>query len=363
MSRWIGYAVDPSPGGSTYDLLSSKTTKLAVPAPTIFVPATTAQVEPQLQPVERKDEIRGRRGEAAPAAFASAPNMTFSVRAYPALVNDIIRHALGGTVATEGIAPAAITSKVQPMQEGNLPPLVLWLLREGQLDRLTGAIVAEFVLHLPIDQEGHIEITTHGLFHDVQDPTKPMTDPGGEPAAAFPTPAYSQYQTTLKMRDCVAFMGPGEGVEVPDLAGLTLTFNNGMITDFHSRFRPNHNIESKIVGGELHKLWYPEKHKIGPQAVSGTIELSAVDPESEAKHMLHHAERLMFQVAAGQMATTPASTEMLRIVLYKQAFMEGGADPLVREGDQRSTFTFHGYIDEATNQDIEMQAVAKAALV
>jgi hypothetical protein len=360
MSRWIGLAADPTAGGTTYELLEG-VGGLAIPVPTLFIPASTAQMEPGVNPLERKDEVRGRRGEAAPISFASDPTATFTSRGYPGVVRQIIRSAFGGAITSTGTAPAAITSSLGTLQEGNLPALIPWLLREGQLDRLTGAIVSDFEIDFPIDGESTIQATMEGLFHDAQSSASPK-DPKGSASLAYPTPDYKAHQYTYLLRDAVAFKGPEAGTEIPDLAGFKMSFNNGMIKDFRSRYRPNHNIQKQTIETVVRKLWLPAKHKIGAQTVTGTVTLSDVDPNSEAIRLMTAAEKLVFEVFAGPLATTPASTEALKITLYKQVYTGGGADPLVREGDQTAAYTFTGYIDETTNKDLEASFVGKEAL-
>jgi hypothetical protein len=360
MSRWIGLVVDPTAGGSTYETLEG-TSGLAIPVPTLFIPASTAQMEPGVNPLERKDEVRGRRAEAAPISFASDPTATFTSRGYPEVVRRILRSALGGSITSTGTAPAAITSSLGTLQEGNLPALIVWLLREGQLDRLTGAVVADFEMDFPVEGESTIQATLEGLFHDAQASASPK-DPNAKPAVAYPTPEYKPHQYTYLLRDAVAFKGPSAGTEIPDLAGFKLSFNNGMIKDFRSRYRPNHNIQKQEIESVIRKLWLPAKHKIGAQTVTGTVTLSDVDPNSEAVRLMTAAEKLVFEVFAGPLATTPPSTEALKLTLYKQVYTGGGADPLVREGDQTSAYTFTAYIDETTNKDVEASFVGKEAL-
>jgi hypothetical protein len=311
--------------------------------------------------LERKDEIRGRRGDVAPISFASAPVLTFGGRAYPKILRPLIRKLLSGTISSTGTAPKAIESTVDPIQSGSLLSFIGWLLREEQLDRVTGAIVRELSMTFPIDQEGSYTATCDALFVD-SDETTGAKDPSGAAAASLPTPSYTGYTDTFMLRDASAFRGSGEGVEIADLAGFTIDFNNGMIQDHRSRFRPNHNIEVAVIDGVTHKLWYPAKHKIGPQAVTGTIDLSAVDPSAEQRRLLTHAEKLVFEIAAGPLGTTPAADEMMRLTVYQHAPTGGGAEPLVREGDQVSTFQFSGYIDPATSLDFETTFVGVAAL-
>jgi len=357
MSRWLALTKDPTTGGSTLDVLEG----LAIPSPTLFVPVSTATVDGGETRQDRKDEVRGRRADTAPISFAAAPKMTFTVRAYPKIVRELVRACFGSSISSTGTSPEAISSSVGPLQSGNLPMFIMWLLREGQLDRMTGVVVSELAFKFPIDGEGTVDVTCEGLYHDSDDSTTPH-DPNGEPAKAFPTASYSGYEDTFMLRDATAYRGPGEGTEIANLAGFNFTFNNGMIEDFKSRFRPNHNIEVVTISGVQHKLWYPARHKLGAQQATGTVELSDVDPTSEQKQSFTHAEKLVFDIAAGPLGTTPAAEEMMRIALFKHAPTGGGAEPLVREGDQTSAYEFSAYLDEGTNKDVEATFVGAAAL-
>lgn len=360
MKRWVGFVDDSTSGGSTYDTYAG-TTGIAIAVPTTFVPVTTANVDPGLQQLNRDNEVRGRRGNTEPISFASAPNMTLESRAYPQLVRPLLRKALAGTVASTGTAPAAIVSTVQTLESGNLPALICWLLREGQLDRVTGAVVSEIAFDFPIDDEGTISATLPSLYHDTDDSTS-ATDPNGDPAEALPTPSFSGSADTFMLRDATAYVGAA-GVELDDLAGFGFTFNNGLIDDFRSRFRPGHNIEVVSIDGTEHRLWYPARHKIGAQQVTGRIDFSDVRPDRELMRLVTHAEKLVFEVAAGPLGTTPAADEMLRVTFFKQAPTGGGAEPIQREGDQVSSYEFTAYVSAADgSKDLEAAFTGTTAL-
>jgi len=158
------------------------------------------------------------------------------------------------------------------------------------------------------------------------------------------------------LRDAAAYTGTGL-VEIPNLAGFGLTFNNGLRDDFKSRFQPNHNVETFIVDGKQHKVWYPKRTKIGPQNVTGRIDLSDVDAAQELKRIARHAEKLVFEVAAGPLGTTPAADEMLRMIVYSHALTGGGPEPLQREGDQVASYEFSGYIDSSLSPEKDFEAV------
>src|SRR4051794_3481105 len=120
--RWLGISRDGIAGGSTHDDL---TTDGTVPAAwedaAIFIPVTTAQVDPGLDVHDRNNEVRGRRGNTAPVAFASAPQVSFSARPYAELLRALIPDSLGSITGTVGAGTAARTTTVKPIQSGDLP--------------------------------------------------------------------------------------------------------------------------------------------------------------------------------------------------------------------------------------------------
>ncbi len=354
--RWFGFIDDPTAGGTALDDLSSGN----ILAPTTFVPVTTGTVDAGLQPLDRTNEVRGRRGDTPRMSFASAPTLTFEARAYPKLVRKLLRKALGGSITSTGTAPAAISSVVGPLQSGQLPAIIGWLVREGELDRVTGAVVNELEFNFAIDAEGTVSATLPALYHDV-DATASATDPAGGAAVTLPTPSYSGYTDAFMLRDASAFRGSSL-TELTGLAGFGFTFNNQLIDDMRSRFQPNHNIETVQIDGDRHRLWYPDRHKLGPQLVTGRIDFSDVDSAAEMRRKLSHAEKLVFEVAAGPLGTTPAADEMMRLTFYKQVATGGGPDPIQREGDQVSSYEFTAYIDDSLSKDVEATFVGASAL-
>jgi hypothetical protein len=362
LSRWIGLADDPTAGGSTYEVLTAET-PVDIPVPTDFVPATSATVDFGQTPLTRTDEVRGRRGDTAPVSFAAAPKWTVNCRAYPVQVRKLLRNALGGTVAhAGGPSPKAYEDTVSPLEEGLPPMLVAWLKREGQLDRATGLIVSNIAFDFPIDQEGSLVTQMDALYSQVQ-PYETAKEPGGSVKAAKSVSSadYTADVETYKLRDGKVLLGSSE-VEIPNLGSFSFTFDNGLIEDFRAKFKPGHNIEKTVIDSVTHKLWYPQRHKLGPQTVTGKFDLSEVDPTQELKKALLHAEKLIFRVQAGPLGTTPAAEDMLQITIAQMARTGGGAEPLVRQGDQYASYDFTGYIGVSGEKDIEATFVGATEL-
>jgi hypothetical protein len=362
LSRWIGFADDPTSGGSTYEVLTAGT-PVDIPVPTMFTPATGAQVDFGQTPLARTDEVRGKRGDTAPVSFLAAPKWSVDARAYPVQLRKLLRNALGGAIThAGGAAPKAYEDTVVPLEEGLPPMLVAWLKREGQLDRATGLIVSELAMNFPIDQEGSFTASLDALYSQVQ-PYSSAKEPGGSAKAAKSVSSadYSADVETFKLRDGVVLLGSSE-VEIPNLGGFSVTFNNGLIEETRAKFKPGHNIEKTTLESVVHKLWYPQRHKLGPQTVTGKFELSEVDPTQELKKALLHAEKLIFRVAAGPLGTTPPAEEMLQLTIGQMARTGGGAEPLVRQGDQFASYDFTGYISTSGETDIEGTFIGATAL-
>jgi hypothetical protein len=362
LSRWIGFADDPTAGGSTYETLTAET-PVDIPVPTLFTPATGAQVDFGQTPLTRTDEVRGRRGDTAPVSFLAAPKWSVDARAYPVQLRKLLRNALGGAIThAGGPSPKAFEDTVAPLEEGLPPMLVAWLKREGQLDRATGLIVSELALNFPIDAEGSFTASLDALYSQVQ-PYSTAKEPGGSAKAAKTVSSadYTADVETFKLRDGVVLVGSSE-TEIANLGSFSLTFNNGLIEDIRAKFKPNHNIEKTTLESVVHKLWYPQRHKLGPQTVTGKFDLSELDPTQELKKALLHAEKLIFRVAAGPLGTTPAAEEMLQLTVAQMARTGGSAEPLVRAGDQFASYDFTGYIGIDGSKDLECTFVGSTEL-
>jgi hypothetical protein len=357
--RWLGFIDDPVAGGSTLEDLEDD----PIPAATTFVPVDDANVDPGDSQITRENEVRGRRAQVSPRPFQVRPSLTFEGIAYPKTLRTFLRNALSGTIGSTGVPPAAVESTLGALQDqsGQLRTVIAWLLREGQVDRVTGAAVSEIALNFPIDGEGRVSATCPALYADVADPASMGTDPSGDPAVAVPTATYPGYEDAFMLRDAVAFTGSGL-VELEDLAGFSLTFNNGLIDNVRSTFRPGHNLEDAIVNAKRHRVWYPYRHRLGPQRVTGTIDFSDVEPLQEIKRRLAASEKLVFEVGAGPLGTTPEADEVLRLTVHQHALTGGGAEGLQRDDDQVSSYEFGGFLDTATNKDIEATFVGAAAL-
>jgi hypothetical protein len=355
--RWLTLADDPTVGGTSLDDLTGGALAGAIPAPAAgdAVVVTTSQVDPGVRTLNRDNDVRGRRSNAQPVTFASAPALTFGSRAWTSLTRRLVRKAMGGAVAPVGAAPAPISSTVQMAQEGDLPAMIGTLVREGQVDRVTGLWANELTFNFPADEEGTIEGNLMGLYHDVDDVA---SVPGLPTIAGVPGQS-----TAYMLRDITAIMGDGAGVPIDCLGGFGWTLNNNLSDDFRTRFCAGRNIYEVTVDGKLHRLWYPDRNKLGPQVVTGRLDYGDVRPDRELRRIVQHAEKLVVELAGDPLGTTPAADEMMRLVFYKQAPTGGGAEPLQRDGDQQSSYEFTAYLDDVTGKDLEAVFVGSTALV
>lgn len=351
--RWFGYKDDPIAGGTSWDDIDAD--PAAMLTADTLVPVTTAQVDPGIRDLPRDDDVRGRRANAQPVTFASAPELTLGSRAWTRLSRDFLRKAMGGAVAPAGAAPAAISTTIQMLQEGNLPAIQGTVVREGEVDRVTGGWISELTFDFPADAEGTLEATIMGLYHDVN----AVGDVVGLPAPA----GMPNYVDAFMLRDVTAIMGDGAGVPVDCLGGFGFTLNNSLSDDFRTRFCAGKNVWEVDVDGQLHRLWYPDRNKLGPQVVTGRLDYGDVQPDRELRRLVRHAEKLVVELAGPPLGTVPDADEMLRLIFYKQAPTGGGPEPLQRDGDQQSSYEFTAYLDDGTGKDLEAVSVGTAALV
>lgn len=355
--RWLALTDDPTDGGTRLDDVAGLTPP-GIPAPALAdaVVVTTAQADPGIRNLDRDNDVRGTRANSAPISFASAPSMTFTARAWTSLLRRLLPKTMGGAVASTGVAPAAIESTVQMLQDqrGVLPAMIGTLVREDQVDRMTGLWANEVTLNFPADEEGTVEGTLMGLYHDVDD----VDNVAGLPAIS----GAPNQSVAYMLRDVTAFLGAGAGVQIDCLGGFGLTLNNNLSDDFRTRFCAGRNIYSVTIDGVEHRLWYPDRNRVGPQAITGRLDFGDTRPDLEAKRLVTHADQLIVELAADPLGTTPPADEMIRLLLHNMAPTGGGAEPLQRDGDQQSSYEFTAYVDDVTGKDLEATLVGTAAI-
>jgi hypothetical protein len=270
----------------------------------------------------------------------------------------LLRAAVSGAVTPTGTAPAAITSLFRPTQADPLRTLQAWLIRESQIDRVAGASVNTMTITLAAAEEGTITAELWPLYHQLGDLLGAASGVG----ATLPTPTYVQDVDTIKLRDCVFYMKDGLTIAV-DVSSFSLTYDNGLIDDFESRYGAGKNVAVIVDAGTTYRVWYPSRNKIGPQTISGSIGFQGVRPDQDLQALIQGAQKIVIEASAGPAGTTPPAKEMFRFTLHKSVWTGGdGAGPLVREGDIRSTYDFTAFLDEATGFDFTCEYVGAAAL-
>lgn len=352
--RWLALTDDPIAGGTKWDDIDADPEALIAPVAGDGVVVTTAQADPGLQNITRDDNITGVRAGEAPISFASQPSMTFESLAWTSLSRKLVRNAMGGAIAhSGGPDPAPFQDTVQMAQSGNLPALIGTLLREEQVDRMTGLWVDELTGNFPADGEGTFSGTLRGLYHAVDE----LADVAGLPNIAG-NPAQ---RTAYMLRDIKAYQGAAS-VPVDCLGGFGFTINNNLSTDFRTRFCAGENIWEATIDGLLHRLWYPKRNRIQRQTVTGRLDFGDTRPDRELRRMLAATDKIVVELAGDPLGTVPPADEMLRLVFYRTVLTDGGADPLTREGDQQSSYTFTAYLDSTTGKDVESVFVGAEAL-
>lgn len=350
--RWFGYKTDPIAGGTTFDDVDDDPAALL--EPDVFVPVESAQVEPGDRSADRSGDVRNRRANSQPVKFAADPRTTFTSKAWTLFTRDLVRKGMGGSISTSGVAPAAIQSSIQMAQSGNLPAIQVTIVREDQVDRTTGNWINELTFNFPADGEGTVEGNLMGLFHQVDD----VADLVG-----FPDPAgMPDYVDAFMLRDIIAIDGDGVGTQIGCLGGFGWTLRNGLSEDFQTRYCAGKNVWEVTVDGKLRRIQYPDRNKLGAQSVTGRLDFGSTQPDRELQRIVGSATKLVVELYGYPLGTTPDADEMLRLVFYKKALTGGGADPLAREGDQRSSYEFEAYVDDATGKDLEAIYVGEAAL-
>jgi Phage tail tube protein len=357
-NRWLGLVDDPRSGGSDADWVVAH----GFTAPNEYLPVTTADVNQGRAPSNRNNEVIGKRGNRAPKSFSADPRLTFECRAYPVHFKHLLRAAVSGTVTPTGTAPASITSAFRPVAADPLKTLQVWVVRESQIDRLSGCFVNTLTLNLSAAEEGTLTAELWPLYHQLGDLLGGASGLG----ATLLTPSYAAAIDTLKLRDTVAYLKDGT-VQVLNLSNLSITFDNGLIDDFESRFFAGKNVAVIVDSGTgspvSYRVWYPTKNKIGPQAITGTMGFGDVRPDQDLLALLSQSQKVIVEASGGPAGTTPPAKEMFRFTFDDVQWSGGdGAGPLVREGDIRSTYDFTAYVSGTTGNDLLCEYVGAAAL-
>lgn len=352
--RYITIQPDTTPGGSTLEDLVGVGTDPTWPSIAGLVPANNnTNVDPQINRINRDDDVTGFGASQAPETLSSAPQVTAGFRAFPALTHKVLRDILKGTSAASGTAPAAITSTVEATQSGDERCSVVTVVREGQVDRVSGVAWNEIQLDLPIDGDAQVTATGFGLYHDV------LT----EDEAALTPPTDQPTGWVYKLRDVEAYLGPDTGTLIDCLSGAQFTFTANLSTDAADRFCSGKNVERTVVGSDEFRVWYPTYHvRKGKRAVTCQLSFRNTRPSQELALILSRADKLRLEIAGEPLGTTPAADRRLGLILHKVVPTDGGAGELNANDSQRSQYTYGVYLDPDTSRDVQMEVVGTAAI-
>lgn len=346
--RQFGIKKDATVGGSALsDLVSA-----AIPDADDLWPVQTANVDKNTSHLDRNDEVTGFRGNPAPEEFRKDPRVNVKGLAYSRLLEILWFYALGGPDVVSGAAPAARTHLGKPVGygAGALPALHAHIVRDGQTDKVSGCYVNQITSAFTLDGHGTFEAELWGLFHAaLNNPTVPTLA------------RHARDIKTFKLRDLKAYFG-GSPTPVPGVTGFSITYNNNIVDDSDARFQAGSEIhELADPGGAVRRIWYPTEHFLGgSQAITGEINFASVKQAEDVKHDLAYAEAIVAEVEGVSIATTPAAKELMRFSVLNAVRSGGGAEEMQKEGVQKSSYQFGGYLD-GSGADLKVESVNNVA--
>lgn len=347
----LGADENSATGGSTYD-------KLTIPGPLTnpthdaFLKVVSASVDPGYEDKDRNDEVTGRRGTSAPYPWRAAPTFTFRMRLVPSVAKLLYPRVVGGAATSTGVAPAAVTTAFKPVGFGDLlPSFNLTLVREDQIDRLWGCWIGELETEITSDGEIFITVSGRALFHKA-DPTS---------GTFTPTLSAEQPYAGVMLK---AQTGNGSLTAIDCLSSLSFTFNNQLSDDDDVRYCKGQNVLRTTVGGKYKYRHFPTRHRVGSQAITGSLGFGTTRPDMETRRLLASTEKLVAEVVGDPItpATTPAADELVRWTFHSYVLTGGEADELVQEGEIKSSYEFSGHVDNVTGDDFAVEFVTKAAV-
>lgn len=350
--RYLGLALDPVAGGSGYDDLLAAGTggNLQIPSPTVWWPITNAEAEGGYEDADRNDEVLNRRGTPAPVPHRAAPTAQFSVRGYPRIARALLLATLGVKGADTGVAPAAVQTPLSPLPWRGVPPtFVLWLVREDQVDVVTGAAVDQ----MEVDLSGEsmtLQPQLKGLYHQAMQLPGNLPSPSGFDKLGQPYPGVTLTAKTgaaLTAIDCVA--------------GAQFTINNNLSDDDDVVYCRGKNVRTLLANNQYRRRQYPTRHRVGRNQVTGQLQFGNPRQDFEQRRAFVQAEQLQLDVTGDPLGTTPAADDLLRVAMPQHALTGGGASELQQDQELKASYDFAGHIDPATGQDITVSTVSKSA--
>lgn len=346
IGRNFGLVADPTVGGTPYDDLTPDAG--SIPDPDTFWPLTNFNVEKGGGPLERNNEMRGVRGNAAPLSFRRAPEVSLQGNLYPGLLKKLALMITGGTDVPTGTAPAAITHTLEPVGFGpsGLVAAHLALYRDGLYEKIAGCQLGSLTLTFPNDNDATFEGTLLGLYRSAS----------GDDYPSIPGFDDVDDDWVLVLRDAKVFLD-GSASPVTGLRSFALTIDN----QFRDPdFDAGQNVEEQVENSVPHRIWWPSRRRLSTaQAVTGSVEFSDVRVAEDRRLDLQHAQKIVFECATGvALGTTPEANEMIRITLHKTVYTGGGVGEATREDDIQTQFDYGAFIDPANgNRDVTFEFV------
>ncbi|MBF6618834.1 MAG: hypothetical protein ITG02_01205 [Patulibacter sp.] len=353
MARWLGIAPDPNSniGGSTYDLLT-ESGPIEWPDPTVFLPATDGNSERNHEDTPRNDETTLGRGALPPVSYRADPGWSFSVPLYMPVARLVLPAAYGKVGTPVGTAPASISTPLSPVDYGaRLPSLIIWLVRDGQLERHAGAWIEQLTLNTQ-GARPMLQVSGKSLFRDVDD------------AVDLPTPTRISAKDTLASVTFSAKTGEGSGTPIGCVTTFTLTHNNNFEADADARFCAGENVVTELVDGRYKRRQYPGQHILGEHTTTGTIGMAKPRVDIEGRTLLGTSERLVASLSGNPIdGATPAADESLVFDMPSWVVTGGeGAGALTKTGAIKATYDWGGFVDEETGADLTVSIVDETAV-
>lgn len=341
LEQFIGYLPDTVVGGSTLDIV----TPAWAPVPNLFMPITEVNAEATRTLIDRDDEIRGEVDSVPPLSFKEAWTVTVQGKLYPYAAKRLATLATGATDVRTGTAPAAITHKLVPVGYGptGLGATHIVIVRDDLAEAFSGCQLGSLLFDFPIDGEATYTATFLALYR--------------KPLAGFTSPAenFSGVEDWVYMlRDTDVFLD-GASAAIDSLRGVQFTFDN-QFRD--AEFWPKRNRDVVVDSGVKHIIWHPARRKRGTRrTITGRLMFSDIKPAQDRRRDLAHAQRLIIETEAQDLATTPAAKEMFRFTGQKMVMTGGGPGAMTRDADMMSDYEFGVYRDTAIGSACQFEFV------
>lgn len=354
MPRWLGLALDPTPGGSNLNALADPG-PIDIPDPTTWIPIESAQPNKGFTDSDTNNLGYGKRGGSAPLPFRARPTLTFQTDLFSKAAKLLIAAGIGKVGAPTGTAPAPIKTPVSPADTGDqLPGLVAWLVRDGQTDRLSGLWVDSFTVTVQ-GAVPTLQVTLNALYQET------VQTPGSLPTASYVGYGVDQKYSGVMFK--VLQGASGSEVAVDCVANFAFTYNNNLEDDEDVIYCRGENVLTELVDGRYRRRQWPDKHVLGEQALTGTIGFGSTRQDIEERQLFATAERVVAEFHENPLGTTPPSDRLLRIVIPQQVITGGdGADAYSRNAPIKASYEWAGFLDPATGTDIVAEFVDTAAL-